>query len=427
MDNLFEIKDGEIDVNEIMKKIKENIAVRKSHGAYTEEDMRLIDSSHVSSATDPDQLNVDCSYICDNWNIENNSYAISSHRTLVGPIFVKSRQVVNNEVRRYVDPIILKQNQYNLHLSRYLNSVDDRINSSYSELDHKISSYQIEMNAKIEKMVNEKVNNVLSQLNAEIDNRSWLLGSLSKRLGSADPLIEAENAGMSGTVPIDYILFENRFRGSPQDIKERQSKFIKSFEGCNNILDIGCGRGEFLDLCKERNIKAAGIDTDQDMVNSCVARGLDVKKIDALSYLKSVEDDSIDGIFMDQVVEHLEPSYLVKLLEVCYKKMGKEGCIVIETVNPLCFIAFANFYIDPTHQKPVHPETLKFLIEYARFRDPQFVFSSPLSDDSRLKKINIETDFNEREKNIASLYNNNVEKLNDLLYGCQDYAIISRK
>lgn len=416
MDDTFDIKNDDINVEEIMKKIKENIAERKSRGAYTEEDKRLIDMDSELSTIDTSQLNTDYLYISKNWNIENNTYQISSHRTLVGPILIKSRQAVNNEVKRYIDPVILKQNQYNLHLSKYLNNMDDRL-----------ESLKTEMNVEIEKKVNEKVNEILCQFNIEINNRSSLLEMLSKRLKQSDQSIAAENPTTSREIPIDYLAFENRFRGSPNAIRERQSKFIKYFEVNKEVLDIGCGRGEFLELCKENNIKAVGIDTCQDMVDSCVSRGLDVKNIDAKSYLSSCEDNSIGGVFMDQVIEHLEPAYIVELLELCHRKMSEGGHIIIETVNPICLIAFVNFYIDMTHNRPMHPETLRFLMEYTGFRENSYIFSSPFDESTRLKKMDADQCSNDREKNFATVYNSNVDKLNDLIYGPQDYAIVARK
>jgi O-antigen chain-terminating methyltransferase len=134
-------------------------------------------------------------------------------------------------------------------------------------------------------------------------------------------------------------------------------------------------------------------------------------------------------MFLDQVVEHLEPKYLIKLLELCYKKLKFGYYIVIETVNPLSLTSFANFYIDLSHKKPIHPETLKFLSESAGFRDIEVKFFSPIPDEYKLKKVEVGENIGveEKERQIIEVYNHNIEKLNETLYGCQDYAVIGKK
>ncbi len=143
----------------------------------------------------------------------------------------------------------------------------------------------------------------------------------------------------------NYFLFENRFRGSREDIKQRQLSSLHFFEGCGCVLDIGCGRGEFLETLRENGIGAKGIDIDSDMVEYCRSFELNVERADAISYLEKQDDNSLDGIFMDQLVEHLDPGYLIRLLALCQRKLKHNSYLVIETVNPLSFVSFVNFYL----------------------------------------------------------------------------------
>jgi O-antigen chain-terminating methyltransferase len=212
-----------------------------------------------------------------------------------------------------------------------------------------------------------------------------------------------------------------------EKIKGMQLKFLEYSQGCNNVLDIGCGRGEFLEILEENGINAKGIDINEDMVIYCQSKGLNVEKSDAIEYLDKLEDKSLDSIFLDQVVEHLASKYLIKLLERCYSKLKFGYYIVIETVNPLSLTSFANFYIDLTHKKPIHPETLKFLLESAKFRDIEVKFFSPIPDEYKLKKVEIGEDVEEKERRIIETYNYNIERLNETLYGYQDYAVIGKK
>jgi len=162
------------------------------------------------------------------------------------------------------------------------------------------------------------------------------------------------------------------------------------------------------------------------MVNFCISKGFDVEKKDAISYLEKMEDGSLDGIIMDQVIEHLDSNYLIKLLKLCYQKLNFGYYIVIETVNPLSLVSLSNFYIDMSHKRLIHPETLKFLANYANFREVETIFFSPIPDEMRLKKTNIEGIEGEFRR-LKEAYDQNIDKLNTILYGPQDYAIVAKK
>ena len=288
------------------------------------------------------------------------------------------------------------------------------------KIDDKVS----EVSAKISSQIEGKVDEVVATVNEDIKNKAWLANLLEQRIGKKPE----EELPLTGTDEnMNFFVFEERFRGTREDIKGRQLKFLEYSQGCNNVLDIGCGRGEFLEILKENGINAKGIDTNEDMVIYCQSKGLNVEKADAIEYLDNVEDKSLDSIFLDQVVEHLESKYMIKLLELCYKKLKFGYYIVIETVNPLSLTSFANFYIDLTHKKPLHPETLKFMLESIGFRDVEVKFFSPIPDEYKLKKVEIGEDIEEKERRIIEVYNYNTNKLNETLFGYQDYAVIGKK
>jgi SAM-dependent methyltransferase len=153
-----------------------------------------------------------------------------------------------------------------------------------------------------------------------------------------------------------YVGFEDRFRGSEDEIRARLEFYVPHFAGAADVLDIGCGRGEFLDLMRAQGIKARGLDLNGAMVEVCRERGLDAVQGDALEYLTSVPDDSLGGLIAVQVVEHLQPDYLMRLLETAFHKLRPGSTIALETINPTCWVAFFESYIrDLTHVRPVHP------------------------------------------------------------------------
>jgi 2-polyprenyl-3-methyl-5-hydroxy-6-metoxy-1,4-benzoquinol methylase len=222
----------------------------------------------------------------------------------------------------------------------------------------------------------------------------------------------------------DYFGFEERFRGSEEDIKDRQRVYIEYFREVEQVLDIGCGRGEFLELLKEAGINARGVDLDLDMVLYCQEKGLDVVKEDAFAYLESVPDEALGGLFAAQVVEHLEPTCLVELVHLCQRKLRPGGILIFETPNPVCLTVFArSFYMDFTHIKPIHPEAMKFLFESAGFQDLQLKCSSPVEASMRIPSLSGVSG----DAKVAEEFNRGIERLNDLLYGFQDYAVVGRK
>ena len=363
-------------------------------------------------------------HINSNWNIQDSGYSLSSHRPVIGKALVTGRKLFHGEVSRYVDPMIWKQKDFNGSIVRILNEAIEKIEEIYSrlrEIEDRLSQNQ----AEILSMIEAQARTTVSGMNQDIEDRAGLVNVLDKRISAAKDT-SYEHSFISDNSSFNYFAFEERFRGSQADIKARQLEFLKYFEGSKCILDIGCGRGEFLELLREREIVGHGIDVDEDMVNFCKSKGLDVEGIDAVSYLHKLEDKSIDGIFIDQVVEHLEPEYLIRMLDLCYRKLIYGGTVVVETVNPLSFFSFANFYIDMSHKRPVHPETLKFLINAAGFREQRIEFIAPVPDDARLKKIEIGTKKDESCEGIE-IYNHNFDMLNSIIYGPQDYALIGKK
>ncbi len=220
-------------------------------------------------------------------------------------------------------------------------------------------------------------------------------------------------AGQPGAAAVpDYFAFESRMRGSTAEIRERQRVYVADFRDAAPVLDVGCGRGEFLGLLREAGIEARGVDADVDMVAYARGEGLDVEQADALAYLEGIEDGSLGGIFAAQLVEHLPPAALLRLLEFAAAKLRPGGLLVAETINPLSPLALRNFFADLTHARPLVPETFVLLARQAGFDK-------------------VETRFlNEPERKLQPpddpVLAENVRRLNELLFGPLDYAILAR-
>jgi SAM-dependent methyltransferase len=231
--------------------------------------------------------------------------------------------------------------------------------------------------------------------------------------------LPAQSSHSDGDLDFDYFLFQEYHRGNEALIKKRQENYIEYFRGRSPVWDLGCGRGEFLELLREHGITSQGVDTNSDAVQLCLEKGLPVTKGDIFEFLDKAGDASLGGIFSAQVIEHLPVELQFCLVELCGRKLKPGSPLVLETINPECVFALVrNFYLDPTHIRPVHPELLKFLLQSKGFRDVQLSFSGPV-EGKYLENPSWAGDpkLQEMGRTLANL--------NNFVFGFQDYAAIA--
>jgi O-antigen chain-terminating methyltransferase len=240
--------------------------------------------------------------------------------------------------------------------------------------------------------------------------------------GAAAPAGGFQQAGATTIDAYKYVGFEERFRGSTEEIRRRLLDYLPRFQGASDVLDLGCGRGEFLDLLREAGVDARGLDLNHEMVELCRERGLRVEEGDAVGFLESLPDGSLGGLFAAQVVEHLQPDYLLRLLDVSFHKLRPGSTIVLETVNPACWYAFFQSYIrDLTHVRPVHPETLTYFLEASGFQKVHVDYRAPVPERAKLRAVP------DGEDTLREIFNANVHLLNALMFTHMDYAAIGER
>jgi len=164
----------------------------------------------------------------------------------------------------------------------------------------------------------------------------------------------------------DYARFAERFRGSEDYVKAGQQIYLPDFTGRKSVLDIGCGRGEFLEMMRQAGVPARGIDLGSESIAVCQQKGLTAEVADLFTFLAQHSEGSFDGIFCSQVVEHLPPERLPEMIKLAASRLAPGGVIAIETPNPECLAIFAtHFYLDPTHTRPIpHPLLMFYLEEF---------------------------------------------------------------
>ena len=363
-------------------------------------------------------------------------HVIRSNRKILGRFIVFNKKVIRKLIKIflgwYIQPIFERQTYFNgkainsltllkdiaANQQEKINEQTEKINvqtEKINEQTEKINEQTEKINEQTEKIneQTEKINVQTEKINEQTDKMTYVFN----RLGVTCDL------SLLGNINIDYFDFENKFRGTRDQVKVSQTNYIEYFRtngGCD-ILDIGCGRGEFLELMFDNGIPVRGVDSYPPFIEYCQARGFRVFQEDALTYLSTLEDNSLGGIFMGQVAEHLSNDYLIALISMAYKKLVTGCFFILETPNPDCLAAISEFNIDISHIKPVHYKSLEYLFKEAKFQqvvkyntpECKYPYAAQYIQGNCIENLD---DFNQGIQNI-----------NNLLFGFRDYSLIARK
>lgn len=210
-----------------------------------------------------------------------------------------------------------------------------------------------------------------------------------------------------------YASFEDQFRGPREEVRDRLQvyiPFLREAQITTGVLDIGCGRGEWLQLLRADGIAGLGVDRNRVFIEECRGAGLNVIEEDALTHLRSLPDESLNAISTFHLVEHLPFEMLIKMLDEMVRTLKPGGMVIVETPNPENFmVGSCNFYADPTHRNPIPHQTLQFLLE-ARGFDGINVLKLRPWDAAKI----------EGDSEI-------VNRFNEYFYSAPDYGIVARK
>ena len=353
------------------------------------------------------------------------------------------KRIVEKAVYWYVNPIVVQLHGIHGATTRALHEIADQLKNVNDRLD---VIERENLLGRVKALEGERFDERIGRL-----ERSWRQRGEGGGPGGPDVVVPGPAVDGSAATPevrprgvgkdhamspdrsrtlsrfhFDYYWFESIHRGDSELIKGRHQPYLEYFTGCENVLDLGCGRGEFLELMKEKGIGGYGIDIESDAVQYCADAGLAARQAEAIEHLSELPDDSLDGIFLSQVAEHLTPSELIEMIGLAHNKMRAGGYIVAETPNPQCLLIFASFYYaDLSHVQPIHPETMRFLLLSAGFRDVEIEFTNPVPRNQRLAKVMPPPEL-AGEEWVEEL-NDNMNKLNTVLFGYMDYTAIGRK
>jgi len=320
-------------------------------------------------------------------------------------------------------PQLARQQQFNAHVARHMNqlqktieelrnaaeelsrleerfaerseAIDRRFSEKDAEKDAAFSSISARFNeaAKVHDEIEGQIGELMalrSMLRTAVERApaSSEAGRITKKtVTTKTPEIEPTSWSQltEWMEDEDYRSFQDRFRGNPEVIAERMREHLVRFDGVEGrVADLGCGRGEFLDLLAEAGIDAIGVEINATDAEECRRRGHDAVVSDLLEWLSEQKDDSLGGVFMAQVIEHLAPPDWQRFVELAAAKLEAGGRFVVETINPGSLYALARAYVvDPTHIRPVHPELLSFLARRSGLCAVDVQFQAPVPDEER--------------------------------------------
>jgi SAM-dependent methyltransferase len=213
--------------------------------------------------------------------------------------------------------------------------------------------------------------------------------------------------------------FTERFRGSRAEVVHSMRSIVPVFAGVlRPIVDVGCGNGEMLEALRDAGLAAYGIETDPVSIDVCIAAGFAARLGDGVTHLAKCDPDSLGGVSVIQVIEHLSLQQRVDTITHAFAALEPGGVLAIETVNPLTLFTFVNsLYLDPTHTQPIHPLYLRFVLEHAGFCEVNHVVRSAPPAESQLSASLFAAGADSAE----------ILRLNHYLFGFQDYLVTGRK
>jgi SAM-dependent methyltransferase len=432
-----------VDVARLMEEIKERVRQRRASGFYSEDEVRRITQMELEVAESTPGFHEEVEHLLgqanDAWDVQRDPQ-IASHRGAgVGTAIVGAKRLLWKALGPYTKLALQRQGEFNAAVLHLLNAfvlpVRDKIQDGFTRLGRKQEELALEVHERlaIEHGERQRGQQALAR------RLDALAGELTQVRGLAEQARAAGAVGLppaptvpagAGSLPATaYVRFEDRHRGSPAEIRERQRGYLELFRGAGGpVLDVGCGRGEFLELCREAGLQARGVDTDAAMVARCREAGLEVEQGDALPHLESLPDGSLGGVFCAQVIEHISPDAFIALVRLSHAKLRTGGVLLCETPNPTCLTVFSGaFYLDLTHLKPIHPEAARFVFEAAGLRNVEIRFVNPYPPEAGLQRLEPLWYMRRYEEAFLEALNDNFARLNALLWGAQDYAAIGWK
>ncbi len=367
---------------------------------------------------------------------DDRAFPITSHRGGLGRLLVAWKRLLRPLLRAPVADLWDRQRVYNVILAEHF----ERLEGMRRDLEQRLGHLEHFVPQGLEEALAHN-DALYARVDQKLDRYRREAADLTAALGGALAAAGEGGAAAAGGAPgaaapeplvraLDeraYLELERRYRGTEEEIAERLRVYLPILARVpagREVLDLGCGRGEALALLAEAGLAGRGVDASARMVAACRARGLDAAEGDLFAVLAAADEGSLGAVVSFHVVEHLPPPAVERLVRLARRALAPGGLLILETPNPLSVVVAArSFWLDPTHQRPVHPETLRLFYELAGFDPVEHLELRPFPAAERLPEIDLEA-LPAGQRELADRVNRLRDQLDDLLFGCQDYALV---
>jgi O-antigen chain-terminating methyltransferase len=356
-------------------------------------------------------------------------FPIRSHRGPLGRLLVAVKRLFRPLVKVPQNDLWERQRVFNLILLEHLHRAGEVRDEHRRRLEYleALDAEGIQEIMRHNDALFARADQKLDRYRREVRDLLGSLGAALSVVRSAEPA-QAVEAVARAHQEHGYLELERRYRGTEEEIRERISAYLPWLRKVSApVLDIGCGRGEALALLRDHGIPGRGIDSSARMVALCRERGLEAEEGDAFESLAGLPEGSLGGVVSFHVIEHLPPAELDRLVRLAWRALAPGGVLILETPNPLSMVVAArNFWLDPTHLRPVHPESLKLMYELAGFDPVERLDLRPYPDAERLPEIDL-AKLPGNQRTLADHVNRLRDRLDELLFGYQDFGMIGTK
>lgn len=365
---------------------------------------------------------------------------ISSHWPIIGPMISASRKFFYKLLRQKVlFNYFTQQREFQANLVRCLNELARSLDNKQLQLDDDYRQSLLALEDELRSLLDQNSSRAHQRFEAQhygqevLSNRLQTLEQvvtgleqIIARIGKRDLSLPISSSNIA--VPdYQYLLLENRFRGSEAEIKQRVSVYLPELKDVPGVVcEIGSGRGELQELLRENGVDSFGLELDDAMVEHCLEKGLNVCKADGIVHLSQLRDNSLGAIVALQVIEHLPVDVLTAFFELAARKLKSGGIIIVETINIASLQALrANYFRDPTHMQPLHPDTTSYMMQQAGLKVKQVRYLSPFPKSVEFEEVAVSPEFPPRFLEAVEKMNRNTARLNEIFFGNQDYAVIA--
>ena len=401
---MIEANNPEIDVDELMEKVREEVARRQN---------QQFGKENYVGTNDPPIKGINPLLTHKIKALLNNAESKSQVRTELPEKFNRFPFTLSRGLQRFI-----------LKLYAFLFKEQRAVNLSLIQA--------LRESLVLNQQLSDQVAEFQAQLNTTIQNYSYLKNDLTRQKKLITSFLDEAKSRLSepfnpeqlqGLVNKEkdlfdafYVAFEDKFRGSREEILARLKVYLPRIADAKigsqdaPILDIGCGRGEWLELLRDAGYVAQGLDSNRVMLDQCKTRELDVIEGDALTYLKSQPDTSLGAVTGFHLIEHLPFPVLMNVIEESVRVLKPGGLVLFETPNPQnVLVGTHNFYLDPSHLKPLPSALVKFMLEHCGLEQVDIINLHPGDESLKLTGSPV------------------AERFNEYFYGSQDYAVIGYK